>query len=233
MIAMRPATLDADKADRAKAAAGAVAINLLLGTALLTGLALHFDRVGDASLATFDVRPPQPPPVEEARRAKLSKLPSAPAGKRSESGPIVAPPAKLTPPVTVAAIPGVGTAPDAGAAGSGSGTGAGGEGSGQGAGGIGDGGGRTGAVLISGRLTNRDYRAIAGPDLPSGSAMYVLLVNPAGRVERCRVAASSGSDRVDQWFCSLLSQRMTFRPAMEADGRRIYQDVNYVARWGR
>lgn len=190
MIKMRPGYLQADKAERAKAAGAAVAINLLLGTALLTGLALHVESRRDTSLATFDVETPIPPALE-VRQAKPAKSMPAPAGKKASPSPIVAPPAKIPDEASIRAarVAGQVAASSAGAAVSGTGTGAGGSGNGLGAGG--NGGGRTGAILVSGRLTNRDYRALAGPDLPSGSAMYVLLVNPAGRVERCRVAAAA------------------------------------------
>ena len=232
---MRQGYLHADRGDRAKAAGAAVVVHLLLGAALLTGLALHIDRKTSDSLATFDVVAPLPPPLPvEDRREQPAKATPAPAGKKAVPSPIVAPPSKIPiqQPMTAAPVAGTGSASSAGAATIGSGTGAGGTGNGLGGGGGGS-GGRIGAMLINGRLTNRDYRTIAGRDLPAGSAIYVLLVDTSGRVERCRPATSSGSARVDRSLCEILTQRLRFRPAMEADGRPLYQDVNYVARWGR
>lgn len=235
---MRHHYLQADRGDRAKAAGAVIAVHLLLGAALLTGLALHIDRKHVDSLATFDVAPPLPlplPPPVDDRRALPTSSKSAPAGRKADPSPIIAPPSKVPTqqPVVAALVAGTGSASTAGAATTGGGSGAGGSGNGPGGGGDGGGGGRIGAMLINGRLTNRDYRTIAGPDVPSGSAMYVLLVNTDGRVERCRPAASSGSTRIDQSLCAILTQRLRFRPAMERDGRLLYQDVNYVARWGR
>lgn len=229
---MRQGYLQTDPGDRAKGLGAAIAVHVMLGAALLTGLALHIDRKRVDSLVTIDVAAPLPPPPPVEERRKPAKEKAAPAGKKADPSPIVAPPSKLpvAQPIAAAPVAGTGSAPSAGAAASGTGTGAGGSGAGRGGGGN---GGRIGAMLIDGRLTNRDYRTIAGPDVPAGSAMYVLLVNPGGRVERCRPAASSGSARVDQSLCAILSQRLRFRPAMESDGRPLYQDVNYIARWGR
>jgi len=230
---MQPSYLQADRGDRAKAAGAVLIIHLLLGATLLTGLARHIDRRPGSILTTFDVPPPPPPPLTEERHVERFKATPTPAGRVASPTPIVAPPAKIPvrQPVNAAPIAGTGSAANAGAASAGAGTGAGGSGNGVGGGGTAD--GRIGALLISGRLSNRDYRTIAGGEIPQGSGVYVLLVNPSGRVERCRPAASSGSTRIDQSFCAILTQRLIFRPAMESDGRPLYQDVNYVARWGR
>lgn len=230
---MRQRTLQADRGDRAKAVGAALVIHLLIGAAFVAGLTLQIERKRNSSLATFDVAPPPlPPPVEELHD-QAAKAQPTPVGKKASPSPVVAPPAKLPakPPINAAPIAGQGSAPSSGAALAGTGTGPGGAGIGVGGGWNGRGG--TGAVLISGRLANRDYRAIAGGEVPQGSAVLVLLVNPGGRVERCRAAASSGSPRIDQSLCAMLAERLTFRPAMEGDGRLLYQDVNYVARWGR
>lgn len=233
---MRRDALQSDRAERAKAAGAAVVIHLILGAAFLTGLALHPSVRNDDRLKTFNVEPPIPPvTTPEHTRLDQAKSKPAPAGKRAVPSPVVAPPPRLPTPAPVEAAPvaGLGAASSAGAASSGAGAGAGGSGNGTGGGGQGAGGGRTGAMLISGHLDRRDYRAIAGNDLPSGSAMYVLLVAPSGRVERCRASASSGVPRIDQAICAMLTDRLRFRPAMESDGRLLYQDVIYVARWGR
>ncbi|QIK95173.1 energy transducer TonB [Sphingomonas sp. HDW15A] len=86
---------------------------------------------------------------------------------------------------------------------------------------------------MAGRISNRDYRAIAGRDIEQGTAVFTLLVDTNGRVARCRTATSSGSARIDSTLCDMLTRRLRFRPAREADGTLLYQDVNYVARWGR
>ncbi|MEO6580768.1 MAG: hypothetical protein ABIN83_06410 [Sphingomicrobium sp.] len=230
---MRGTYLGSDRGERAKAAGATLAVNFVLGLALIAGLAVHSERRHDTSLLTFDVAR-RPPPPEEPQAPAPAKRTAGPAAAKARASAIVAPPEKIPveQPLNAAPVAGSGAASSIGASDRGAGLGGGGSGNGPGSGGNG-GGERIGARLLAGTLTRRDYRTIARSDLPSGSAMYVLLVNPAGRVERCRAAASSGSARVDQSLCLMLSQRLIFRPAMEADGRPIYQDVNYVARWGR
>lgn len=223
-----------NQVDRAKAAGAAVIIHLLLGAAFLTGLALQPRLRSDDSLKTFDVRapPPPPPPMTEAP-SQSAKSQSAPAGKKAEVTPIVAPPARLPSPQRIAAAPvaGTGSSSSAGAAASGTGTGAG--GSGDGARGQGNGAGRTGARLVSGSLGPRDYRQIAAMGLPRGDADLLLLVNPAGRVERCRALRSSGDPAVDNMLCQTLMDRARFSPAREANGSPLYQDLRYFPSWRR
>ncbi len=230
----RSGYLQPDRGDRAKAAGAALVIHLLLGAAFLTGLALHIDKQRDTGLTTFDVAsPPPPPPVTETRKKRADDRP-APAGKKSSPSPIVAPPAKLpvVQSMTAAPLAGQGTASTAGPAANGAGTGAGGSGNGQGGGGTG-GGGVIGARLVSGALTRGDYRQIASLGSSRGAAELLLLVNPAGRVERCRALGSSGNPQVDAGLCQLLAYRARFVPAHSADGMLYYQDVYYFPRWGR
>ena len=223
-----------DRADRAKAAGAAVIIHLLLGGAFLTGLALQPRMPSDDSLKTFDVRapPPPPPPMTEAPTQSAKSQP-APAGKKAEASPIVAPPARLPSPQPIVAAPvaGTGSLSSGGAAASGTGTGAG--GSGNGAGDGGNGAGRTGARLVSGSLGPRDYRQIAAMGSTRGDADLMLLVNPAGRVERCRALRSSGDPAVDNILCQTLMDRARFSPAREANGSPLYQDVRYFPSWRR
>ena len=227
------------RADRAKAAAAAICVNLFLGLALITGLSLRDERRREEILETFDVTLPPPPPqpaVVESQPQNDAKRESEGArGKKAEPSPVVAPasPILRSTPVIAAPTAGTGSAPSAGNADRGTGTGSGGSGSGSGAGGTGAGAGRTAASLISGRITNRDYRAIAGRDIEEGTAVFTLLVDTDGRVARCRAATSSGSARIDATLCDMLTKRLRFRPAREADGTLLFQDVNYVARWGR
>ena len=223
-----------NQVDRAKAAGAAVIIHLLLGAAFLTGLALQPRLRSDDSLKTFDVRapPPPPPPMTEAPSQSAKSQPAL-AGKKAEATPIVAPPARLPSPQPIVAAPvaGTGSSSSGGAAASGTGTGAG--GSGNGAGDGGNGAGRTGARLVSGSLGPRDYRQIAAMGSPRGDADLLLLVNPAGRVERCRALQSSGDPAVDNILCQTLMDRARFSPAREANGSPLYQDVRYFPSWRR
>lgn len=231
---MRSNNFQSDPRDRAKSAAATAAIHLALGAAFLSGLALQPERRFDDALKTFDVAdsppPPQPPVTEPGESVEGA---STPTGKKADPSAVVTPPARLPTPPLVAAAPaaGIGSSPNTGAAASGSGTGAGGLGDGPGGGG--NGAGRTGARLVSGGLGRRDYRQIAALGSPRGDAELLLLVNPAGRVERCRALRSSGNPAVDNALCQTLLDRTRFAPAREADGSPLYQDVRYFPSWRR
>ena len=228
---MRSGCIQPDRSDRAKAAGAALAVNLLLGAAFLTGLALHIDRQRQASLSTFDVVAPPPPPPIDQQPTTLAKATPAAVGKKDTASPIVVPPAKIPTEqrVAAAAVAGGGAASGAGAAASGSGTGTGGTGNGSG----GSGGGMVGARLLTGALTSGDYRQISELGSSRGAAELLLLVNTLGRVERCRAVSSSGDAQVDATLCRLLADRARFAPAHSADGALYYQDVHYFPRWGR
>ena len=225
---MRTNAFLSDPRDRARSAAATAAIHVALGVAFLTGVAIKPERRTDDSLKTFDVEEPlPPPPVTEPSRIAESK--PAPVGPKADPSPIVAPPARLPSPPLVAAAPvaGAGSSANTGAAANGTGTGAGGSGGG------GNDAGRTGARLVSGDLGRRDYRQIAAMGSPRGNAELLLLVNPAGRVERCRAVRSSGDQAVDDALCQTLLERARFAPAHEADGSPLYQDVRYFPIWRR
>lgn len=224
-----------DPRDRARSLAATVGIHLALGAALLAGFSLEADRKAEDALKTFDVPPPPPPAVPEQPSAASSEQP-APAGRTAEPSPIVAPPARIPAPqpVTAAPMAGIGSAATSGAASSGIGLGAGGTGAGRGSGGSGgNGAGRIGARLISGALGRRDYRQIDSMGLSRGNAELLLLVNPAGRVERCRAVRSSGNTAIDDLLCRRMMQGAQFQPAREADGSPLYQDVRYFPTWSR
>ena len=226
-------SFQADPRDRARSAAATAAIHLALGAAFLTGLAFQPAPVSEDVLKTFDVDPPQPPPPITEAAGEPNKRQPAPAGRKADPSPIVAPPARLPTeqPVVAAPVAGQGSSASAGAAARGAGIGAG--GSGDGSNGGGTGAGRIGAQLVSGGLGRRDYRQIAAMGSVYGEAELLLLVNPAGRVERCRAVRSSGNPAVDSVLCQTLLDRARFRPAREADGTPLYQDIRYFPRWRR
>ncbi len=235
-IVMRYGHSLSDPSDRARSVAATAAIHLALGAALLTGLALEVDRKADDGLKTFDVAPTPPPPAVPERPSSAPSEQPAPAGKKADPSPFVAPPARLPNPqlVTAAPVAGSGTAATAGAAISGSGAGAGGTGEGREGGGRGgDGAGRVSARLIAGALDRRDYRQIEAMGSSRGNAELLLLINPAGRVERCRALQSSGNAAIDDMLCRRLMDGARFQPAREADGTPLYQDIRYFPRWER
>ena len=140
--------------DRAKAAAGAVSLQALLGFALITGFAVTNPESAREALKLFTVEAPEPPPPvrEPARRPERRRNRpegGSPPNLRARPTEVVAPkPAILLPvptPIPAAEIPGPGSASWAGAAdvpGPGTGTGGSGRGTGTGDGdGDGEGGG--------------------------------------------------------------------------------------------
>ena len=221
--------------DRAKALVGVVAVHVVLAAVILTGLNVRNVQHAVETLKTFDIReivpPPPPPPQPKADRAKEEE---GAAGKKAEPSPIVAPRPKILlrakPPVVAAPVAGRGNSRTAGAAASGTGTGAGGSGNGRGGGGNGDFSGFTPARLIR-NLSSSDYWQLTNGRIPAGRAMVSLTVDPTGRPTHCRIARSSGDGTVDSGLCPLVTRRLGFRPALDAEGRPIPYSVNYVAEW--
>ncbi len=211
-----------DPRDRARSLAATAAIHILLGAALLTGLALKADRKAENGLKTFDVDPLPPPPPETIPRRRATEIKQpATAGKKSDPSPIVAPPVRMPvpQPIPAAPTPGIGSASTSGAAVNGTGTGAGGIGDGRGGGGSGgDGAGRVGARLISGALGRRDYRQIDAMGSTRGSAELLLLINPVGRV---RAVSRASIER----------QPCRRRHALPAPGRRRAISACARSRW--
>jgi periplasmic protein TonB len=200
-------------------------------------------------LRVFDITdvpppPPEPPPPlqreQEKEKPKEKEGAASPKNIRSEATPVVAPKPKIefpTPPkIAAAEIPRQGTAPTQGASDvRGPGTGAGGTGTGTGSGGAGSGtvGGGTGMayppVLLTPRLTRRDY-----PDNiyrfwpPRGAVFVILRVDPNGLVSDCKIDRSSGVPSIDAETCRLATLKFRFRPALNTEGRPVVGYKGYI-----
>ena len=200
--------------------------------------------------------PPPPPPVVAQAKAKPKKAEGAAAPKNIESKAtaVVRPIPKVVIPVppkivtapkpgTGAAAtqgastpgPGTGAAATQGASTPGPGTGAGGAGSGTGSGGAGSGSGGGGGGGIAVRpallrgITNRDYPEAIQRNWPRGGQVFVRVrVETNGRPSKCDVMRSFGDPGIDQWTCSLVMNRATFRPATDASGRPVSAWFGYV-----
>jgi protein TonB len=61
--------------------------------------------------------------------------------------------------------------------------------------------------------------------------MVSLRVEPSGQPTNCRIVRSSGDSTVDAKLCPLIVQRVYFRPALNASGRPIPYQLQYVATW--
>jgi protein TonB len=234
--------------------AGAIALVVLVHAGVLAGLLT----LGSSSavrealqepIEIFDVtlpKPPPPPPppvVVESRAAPKEEGAAAPPARKAEAAPVkrVEPIVVIPPPpapVIAAPMPGLGSAPSAGAApvdgpgsgagGQGDGTGSGGSGSGSGGGG--DGGeGQGPSVIPSTTLTGRSYPREVLRAWPRGGRVFVAVrVQTDGRATDCKINRSSGNPIVDQWTCRLVEERVRFRPAVDGDGRPYVRWYGYI-----
>lgn len=228
-MAYRPS----ETTDRWKAITAVIAVHVVLGVIIVTGLNVDTVRRAVDHLQTFDITLPEPPPPKEPppklepNRAK-EKEPAPAAPKPS---PVVAPKPEVQLPSrqNVAAAPraGTGASSSAGQGGVGTGTGAGGVGTGRGGG-----GGNTAARLVR-NLTSSDYRRLTSNRLRSGSVAMAIRVNTSGRVDSCKVIRSSGDSVIDSGICSLVASRLRFSPARNAQGQPIPYYTNYLATWNR
>jgi len=220
--------------DRIVPAIAAVALQLLLGYALIVGLGVApLPRIVD-DIKVFDVArdpippPPAPKPVSKPARAPRPRGAAAPPNLRSHATPVVAPPPAIViarPPLIVAApLPGIGAEATAGAApvaGPGSGSGGQGTGTGSGASGNGDGGGGSRAEYLRGEIRDRDYpRALRDAGV-EGDLTTRYVIGTDGRIADCRVVKSSGSALLDATTCRLVMERFRYRPARDANGRKV------------
>lgn len=216
--------------DRIRAALAVAIIHLLIGYALLSGLAVPVPRAIEAGLRLFTVLPPPRPPEPPPRAAVTAKPrpngAAAPPNRRAKATQVIAPPIvplMQPPPVIVAEMPATGSAHRSGAAplpGPGTGAGGIGNGLGSGTGGDGDGGGSP-LRQIGGRISGRDY-----PEAPfrahiGGTVWVRYVVGVRGRVERCAIERSSGNAELDETTCRLITQRFRFRPKRDARGQPV------------
>lgn len=226
----------ADRSDRLKAIAAVLAVHVVLGAVIVTGLNVEIISRAVEKLETFDIvlqqPPPEQPPPPQVEADRAPEEAGAP-GKIADPTPIVAPEPRIRlpvqSPVATSQTPGTGAASSSGAGTAGTGTGAGGTGSGRG------GGGRdfskfTPARLIR-NLSRSDYRQLAAGRMPTGRAMVALKVEPDGRASSCRVVRSSGDSAVDLGLCPLITRRLLFRPALDDLGRPVPYGLEYVATW--
>ena len=84
---------------------------------------------------------------------------------------------------------------------------------------------------------SRDFNQIArsvvdkATGVSNGTIGVSIHVNTDGRVSNCRVIASVGDNYVDATMCQLVAYYVRFRPALDASGRPVAQDVTWYPRW--
>ena len=240
---MTLAPLPRTRRERIASALGVAALHAGLGYLLVVGFGVELPRRPDTSLALFDVpvRPP-PPQVEPLPRPTAHAVPegrAAPPALRAAPKPVVAPPPTVPlPPSPVAAAPVAARGSDASAGAAptiGPGIGAGGSGDGPGRGGRGEGAGGPAlarrASRVSGELRNSDYPRAAVRARAQGDVIATLLIDRDGLVAACRVVRSSGSADLDATTCRLVRERFRYRPALDAQGRPVPDEVGWRQSW--
>lgn len=219
--------------DRIRSAVATIAIQAILGYALVTGLAMSLPHRSDDSLKTFRVAPPPSPPersIPPPERSRRPESAASPPNLRAKATEIVAPVPVINimqPPTVVVAInSAAGTGPASGVADvPGPGTGSGGAGDGTGDGGVGTGDGNGGDETPPrwrrGDLSDADFPAsvLATDFHGTVSVRYVVTTN--GRATRCSVTRSSGNVDVDTTTCRLIEKRFRFDPSRDARGRPV------------
>lgn len=189
--------------------------------------------------------PPPPPEVKlEVEDDAAPEKEGAASAKNIESKatPVAAPKPRIAlpvpPPMPVTETPKEGSDPTQGASDVvGPGTGAGGVGNGTGSGGSGNGNGGGGRgqgsrpALVSPGLTARDYPPEIARRWPRGGQVFIAIrVQLDGRATDCRVDRSFGDAAADQWTCSLVMNKLRFRPARDDDGRPYVSWYGYIQR---
>ena len=190
------------------------------------------------ALRVFDVGqkppppPPPPPPARQQARPKEKEGGSSPKNIKSEATPVVAPKPKIvTPPVqpiVASDTPRQGAAPTQGASDvRGPGTGAGGQGSGTGSGNGGNGPGGGGDVaepprLVTPVLYGRDFPPDIVQQWPGRATVFMRLrVDARGYVSECTVDRGTGNPGIDNVLCTIVRDRLRFRPALNRVGQPV------------
>lgn len=227
--------------DRIKGLVGAVALQALLGYALLIGLAPGTPaRLAERALIYVAPPPPkpEPPPVPPRATAPKPQGAAAPPNRRAKATPIVVPPPIIPiivpPPIIAAPLAGAGAENSAGAApiaGPGSGSGGTGDGSGAGDAGEGDGGGGTPPRRLRGRIRDSDYPRDAAQARIGGRLLTRYRIDPDGRVGECSIVESSGNALLDATTCRIVIERYRYKPARDAAGRKISATILQDHEW--
>lgn len=182
-------------------------IHVVLGYALVTGLAYNVIKKAAEDLKTFDVEDEPPPPPEEPPPPPENQ-PTPPPPQVVAPPPIVrtnlAPPPVVATPVapppviteTARPAPPAPPAPPKPVI--------------------------SQAAKAKGNLlslfSDDDYPQAAIRNEEQGTTSFKLTIGPDGRVSDCQITGSSGSSALDGATCSILKRRARYTPAKLADG---------------
>ncbi|MCW2366520.1 protein TonB [Sphingobium sp. B7D2B] len=192
-------------------------IHAILGYAFVTGLGIKYVKQAAEQLNVIDVaeeppppeeEPPPPPPPPPDMPPPPPPPPTAPPPMISlpSTAPVLAPPPPPTPPPPAPPAPPPPPAPvvskAAGARGN-----------------------------PASWITSDDYPAGARRDEAEGSVTIAWEINEQGRVENCRVTASSGRRDLDETACSLIVRRGRYSPALDQAGNPIRSSSSRRVVW--
>jgi protein TonB len=222
---------------------GTLAIIVLLHCAAIYALALAFapDITAAAqrdviSAFTVTVETKDTPPEPEADPDPGA---SGEEGRRAVAKPVVVPEPKVPIERDLPAprASSTGTANTSGAREQGGGTGAGGAGTGTGSGSGGGGAGgaiATKPVLVSGSINDaRDYPVPAGGRAARRGTEVVVKVTVGtdGRASNCSIYRPSPDPEADRITCSLVVERLRFRPATDSAGNPVPAPFYWRQQW--
>lgn len=232
--------------DRIKGALAAIVVQMALGYALISGLAVGSPQAVQETLQTFNLSIPPPPPPPPKEKLAPNRIVSrkaegaaSPPNLRSRATELVAPPPVILPPpppIVAAEKPGVGNQATSGnAAVVGPGTGSGGQGDGTGSGRFGNGGGNGGREIpprqTKGRLKYSDWPHRLSDAGIGGTVSVRYDVTIAGRATDCEITRSSGNDELDALTCRLIEERFRFKPSLDERGRPVQSTIVQNHSW--
>lgn len=204
-------------------------LHVLLGYALISGLAYNVVKKAAEDLKTFDVTEEPPPPPEEPPPPPPENVPETPPPPVVSPPPIVrsnvqtppvqtapvapppvitpratpappAPPAPPPPPPPPPAPPRVSQAAKA-------------------------------RTNLASYIQDSDYPDAAIRNEEQGTTGFSLQVGPDGRVTNCTVTSSSGSSSLDSTTCRVMRARARFTPAKDQNGNPISDSTSGRIRW--
>ncbi|MEO5973128.1 MAG: energy transducer TonB [Sphingomicrobium sp.] len=192
-------------------------LHVVLGYALVTGLAYNVMKKAAEDLKTFDVEEEPPPPEElpppPPDQPDLPPPPSIPppiVRTNLPPPPIVLPQAPINPmPAPIIRAPPAPPAPPAP---------------------------RTvqpakAKANLASYVSNDDYPQDAIRNGEAGTTGFTLQVGANGRVTNCSVTASSGSRSLDNTTCRLMTSRARFTPATDNYGKPTSDSASGRIRW--
>jgi protein TonB len=194
-------------------------LHIVLGYALVTGLAYNVIKNAASDLKTFDVTEPPPPPEEKPPPEKKPDTPPPPQVVAPPPlvrtniiapqiqtvsvapPPVITPTARPAPPAPPAPPPPV-KRESARAKGS-----------------------------LIGLFSSEDYPTSSLSANEQGTTAVQLTIGTDGRVSGCNITSSSGSSALDNATCNILRRRARFSPAMDSNGQPTSDTYSQRITW--